>query len=302
MDLGFHMLCRVQVGLILLFTTEIVPLHAATPPVVSLVISVREPLVDENGQRLKGTDPSSVLFGIPVVEGDRVDIYLATDGQIYPPDAQGEPDARNQLIKTFSIGKGASPNEDQPGKFGCVVSPRPAGGSLVFVRVFNAPDHSVASYYTDSELFSVSAVVNEPFWASFPEAMLPLDGGDNDGDGIINSLEMSIGTDPDLADSDGDGVIDRDEMTAGTNPADRDSVLAVHNVGPSSTDHLVLAWPTVTGRMYRVEFTREPTDDAIYATALEVRGNGRVVDAVLPVVDGESALFRITAFAEGEPE
>jgi hypothetical protein len=302
MERSFHILVRIQLGLILLLTASALPVYAAAPPVVSLVVSVRDALVDENGDRLNGTDPSSDLFGIPVVEGDRVEIYLATGGQIFPPTPQGEPDARNQLIKTFSIGKGASPNETKPGKFGCVVSPRPAGGSLVFVRVFNAPDRSGASYYTDSNLFLVSGTVNEPFWASFPDAMLPLDVADDDSDGIINSREISIGTNPDLADSDGDGISDRDEMTAGTNPADGNSVFSVHQMSPASIDYLVLAWPTVTGRMYRIEHTSEPGDDAIYSTALEVRGNGQMMEVLLPRSESESALYRITTYMDGEPE
>jgi hypothetical protein len=158
----------VRCVLTLLLAMSGIRLYAALPPLVSLVVSVREPLVDENGVRLEGTDPSSVCFHIPAVEGDRVEIYLTSDGQIYPPDAQGDPDYRNQLIKTLSIGSGAAPNEFNPGKFGCVISPRPAGGAQVFVRVFNAPERQDASYYSDSGLYTVSSVVNEPWWATFP--------------------------------------------------------------------------------------------------------------------------------------
>lgn len=279
-----------------------VRLYAALPPLVSLVVSVREPLVDENGVRLEGTDPGSVCFRIPVVEGDRVEIYVTPDGQIYPPDAQGDPDYRNQLIKTLSIGSGASPNESNPGKFGCVISPRPAGGTRVFVRIFNAPERQDASYYTDSSLFTVSSIVNEPWWAIFPVAMSPLDTEDDDGDGIYNSREISMGTDPDQVDSDGDGISDHDEVIAGTNPANEDSVLTVHHVWPASADQFAMTWPTITGRMYRVEHTGQPGEDAIYSTLLEVRGNGQMVETVLPRTEGDSALYRVTAYMESEPE
>ncbi|MGD9417440.1 MAG: putative Ig domain-containing protein [Verrucomicrobiota bacterium JB025] len=46
---------------------------------------------------------------------------------------------------------------------------------------------------------------------------------DSDGDGLPNSQETSIGTDPDVADSDGDGLNDGDEVTLDTNPLDPDS-------------------------------------------------------------------------------
>ncbi len=41
---------------------------------------------------------------------------------------------------------------------------------------------------------------------------------DDDGDGLTNSEEEALGTDPDSADTDGDGYADGDEVTAGTNP------------------------------------------------------------------------------------
>ncbi len=46
---------------------------------------------------------------------------------------------------------------------------------------------------------------------------------DSDGDGLSNSEEADLGTDPKLADTDGDGIDDLDEVDAGTDPTMEDS-------------------------------------------------------------------------------
>ncbi|MEL6348468.1 MAG: redoxin domain-containing protein [Myxococcota bacterium] len=43
-------------------------------------------------------------------------------------------------------------------------------------------------------------------------------GDDRDGDGLSDTDEAALGTDPDVSDTDGDGVNDGDEQAAGTNP------------------------------------------------------------------------------------
>ena len=54
------------------------------------------------------------------------------------------------------------------------------------------------------------------------------DRGDTDGDGLSDTEEAALGTDPNLPDTDGDGVDDGDEVTAGTDPTladtDRDGL------------------------------------------------------------------------------
>jgi len=46
---------------------------------------------------------------------------------------------------------------------------------------------------------------------------------DTDGDGLADSYEAEIGTDPESADTDGDGTNDRDELYQFTDPDDADS-------------------------------------------------------------------------------
>lgn len=60
-----------------------------------------------------------------------------------------------------------------------------------------------------------------PNWYEVREGLNPevADSDDLDSDGLLNSDEFDIGTDPNDPDSDGDGLNDGGEVTAGTNPA-----------------------------------------------------------------------------------
>jgi hypothetical protein len=46
---------------------------------------------------------------------------------------------------------------------------------------------------------------------------------DTDGDGLLDALEMQIGSDPEDTDTDDDGLLDGEEVELGTSPIDRDS-------------------------------------------------------------------------------
>ena len=57
-------------------------------------------------------------------------------------------------------------------------------------------------------------------------------GGDSDGDGLSNSDEASLGTDPQDADSDGDGIDDGSEVGSDTsNPTDSDGDTIIGRLG-----------------------------------------------------------------------
>jgi Tol biopolymer transport system component len=67
---------------------------------------------------------------------------------------------------------------------------------------------------------SVDAAANtEPFQT----ITLTIVGQDSDGDGLTDSQEIALGTDPNDADSDDDTIWDGDEVAAGTNPRDADT-------------------------------------------------------------------------------
>jgi hypothetical protein len=76
---------------------------------------------------------------------------------------------------------------------------------------------------------------------------------DADGDGLLNTNEMALGTNPRNSDSDGDGLPDRHELVAGTSPTNPASVLDIQLSLSGSANEL--SWYGVSGRYYQLEYT-----------------------------------------------
>jgi len=76
---------------------------------------------------------------------------------------------------------------------------------------------------------------------------------DADDDGLLNTHETALGTDPRKKDSDGDGSDDPDELIAGTSPTNSLSVLAVDLEFESFANEL--SFFGVSGRYYQIEYT-----------------------------------------------
>ncbi len=76
---------------------------------------------------------------------------------------------------------------------------------------------------------------------------------DADEDGLLNTNETALGTDPRKKDSDGDGSDDPDELIAGTSPTNSVSVLAVDLAFESFANEL--SFFGVIGRYYKIEYT-----------------------------------------------
>lgn len=234
---------------------SLVPPHAfsGNPPVVSQMIATRGTVLDEAGRPLSGNGVASVDFGIPHVVGDLVQILACDDGIIYPPALDGSPDPRNPVVYESNIGLGVSPGIANPGRFASPVSPRPQSGRKIFARVFNSSTLSEASFYADSDFFIISSSKNETFWLDVTRTDQPIDDRDEDGDGVINSWEVSIGTDRRNADSDSDGLSDGDERITKTDALDSSSVLLISDVRWGGADDAVVSWDSVEGVRYRVE-------------------------------------------------
>jgi len=238
-----------------LLMTAPLTVDASVPPMISQFIGVEDTIVNEEGESLVGTDPYAHEFGIPVVEGAVVQILSANDGTIYPPDLNGNPDSRNAVLLTTRIGIGMSPALARTGKFAAMLAPRPSGGVKIFVRVFNAASLDDASFYGDSEVFTVSSMENESFIANVEKTDKPLDAADPDQDGLNNSQEKSLGSNPFASDSDGDEYNDAQELIAGTDSLNEDSFPSITSISPEGPGLTRVSWsPAVSGRTYKIYF------------------------------------------------
>lgn len=227
---------------------------AAVSPSVSQFIGLQQPVADERGNTLKGSNPFAAEEGYAVIKGDLVQVLLAPDGNIYPPDIRGNPDSRNPVLATSSIGAGVSPALSSSGRFSLRLTPRPSGNTRIFVRVFNAAAAADSSFYGDSQMFTVSSAENRTFYPEIQATSLPLNALDEDRDGLIGSWEMSLGTDPLMGDSDDDGATDNEEFIAGTDPLSSASAFPVITVfEPAENGRVRLVWePATRDRTYRV--------------------------------------------------
>jgi len=232
-----------------------------------LHVCALDPIKDEFGvTNLQGN------VDVPPSQQDLIQILWASNSVIYPPDVNGNPDPQNPLVESGigGIGELTASGNPAPGIFGkAIADPRPDSGS-VFVRVFNAPDLTNATFYGDSEILSIDG--NNVLVAHIGATTNAVDPRDSDGDGLNNSWEKVYGTDPNNPDTDGDGVPDGEEIKAGTNPLDSNSVFVVswiqQAVGGPDMD---VSWASVPGKAYQIECTtNDLTVDPVYFNVSEV--------------------------------
>lgn len=275
------------------------PAKAQIPPTVSQLVGVNQSIVDERGEPLRGTDKFSYQYGIPSVEGDLIQILVATDGTIYPPNADGTPDSRNPTFAETRIGAGVSPMLPHSGRFSAALAARPSGGMKIFVRAFNAPSIEEASFYGDSQIFLVSSFSNNQFRAEITSTDKPLDGGDADGDGLNNALETSQGSDPYAMDTDGDGYSDSDEYVAGTDALGEDSYPVFVSIQPADGGLTQMSWwPVVSGRTYKIYHTPNLADAEsgmnLAAILVSTGSTHSIVITNSTLADSGAFLFRIS--------
>ena len=193
----------------------------------------------------------------------RVEIRTAPNGIVYPPHQSGASHPNNPQLTADSIG-GVGMNTAVPhcGLFAMVFPERPAAGTKIFARAFNAPTLEEASFYADSALVTLDAKATSLVLSFGPAKAL--DGGDDDGDGLINSWEKALGIDDRLTgDYDGDGISDYQEMLAGTAADDPGSLLAFRSIKPDtaaapagagagSTAPVRVKWQSIPGKSYQL--------------------------------------------------
>ena len=274
------------------------------------------PVQDEFGRPMKGSPLPAAA-----AQRCRVEIRTTTDGYIHPPSTVGIANSKNPLLTTNSIGgMGENAEAADTGLF-CLVFPnRPAAGTKVFARVFDAPTAAEASFYADTQLLQVSS--NDFSLKLVFGTIRPLDPGDADGDGLNNSWERVLGTaDRSTADYDADGMSDLHEMLAGTDPRDAFSMLVFQGAWAATnapgmeydpqSKLLHIQWQAVPGKSYQLESAARLTADPetgelpCFAPLGEVVSAGAgetTLDVWVDISGGDDVqMFRIRIAGTGVP-
>jgi len=226
-----------------------IPLHIKFTPILSLILITAfsplpasaqfyepffvwnqdgYPIRDELGVLLSGDNPANPIWSGQT--GDLVQVlYVGDDGIISPPDTDGNPTGDDVVHATSSIGWGTPWVWTTSGRVSLNIDRPPEEN--IYTRIFNAPSLPAASFYGDSTIFVAKSAKSLPInQYGLLATNQPLDNEDDDGDGLNNSWEKSLTTDPDNYDTDGDGLLDGEEKEGHTLPTNR-AALKLPDVG-----------------------------------------------------------------------
>lgn len=116
---------------------------------------------------------------------------------------------------------------------------------------------------------------------------------DQDGDGLSDRHEASLGTQAGSRDTDGDGFTDGIELTLGTNPLESTSHLRLLSVEPGD-GVVTLSWSSVPGKSYIIEVSFDPTLKAWGSLqSVEAHPNGIETSTVVTPEPGVDQFYRV---------
>ena len=122
---------------------------------------------------------------------------------------------------------------------------------------------------------------------------------DADGDGNPDNWELAYGfnsNDPvdASADTDGDGLTNKQEFQAGTNPRDAMSVLRISSIAPSGSN-LVIGFPSVSGKVYRIEYADVLTNSSWPTLSDNIAGTGGTIQITDPgAINRPNRFYKVT--------
>jgi len=283
-----------------------------------LYVGNLEPVLDEYGRTMAGSLSAESSDTRSLVELRTV----TEQGLILPILPNGDSHPWNPLISSGGIG-GIGLNSSSPdsGLFCLILSERPAAGTQIFARVYNAPTAAEASFYADSALMEVPRI-GKSLVVSFSTNATAIDPGDDDGDGLNNSWEQVMGTDGVLTnDFDGDGMSDLHEMLAGTDATDAESNLSFQFIrrdpplltSGAGDDEVLetkvrVRWQSIPGRTYRLYHvpmllaqdpaTGEPYEFELQAELVAQDGEFEI-EMLVDVPEGsDTGMFRVCVVEE----
>jgi hypothetical protein len=198
---------------------------------------------DEQGRLLPGT---------AAAPGALVHLLHAEHG-VHPPQADGSPHPDNPVLGESRIGMGVDPALWPRGKTAGSVVMNRYQKIRFFARVYNRETTGASSFYADSAVYTNSITTYDVFRFSVGQTDQPIDTADDDGDGLINAWERSLGSDPGRMDTDGDGLSDGQEFLAGTDLLDASDYLRMVELVARSTGEIAVRWESVPGKIYQVQ-------------------------------------------------
>jgi hypothetical protein len=159
-----------------------------------------------------------------------------------------------------------------------------------------------SSFYSDSQVFTVSSTASELFVPVFSTGMVALNTQDTDGDGLHDSWEASYQSDPNEMDSDGDGQTDGEEEIAGTDMTVDDEFFGVANITRISADTLRVSWPSELQRTYTLECLTDLGGSTPPQLLAVMTGNGQELEKLVSVADLPCGIFRLHVKKTPPPE
>ena len=162
------------------------------------------------------------------------------------------------------------------------------------------PNFEKPSDLDDNNLYEVTILVSDGLASASQTLLITVTDDpdeDTDGDGLTDSEEKKIGTDPNKADTDGDGYSDGEERNQETNPLDKDDYPGVIRGFDFSTITMVAENDDFEGKTSQIDFQAIRGKTYYFAVdgAKASKGVAQISLAYSDKSNGSSSIRRTTA-------